>query len=163
MQKARLLPPFHFGFPNGDYPATSESMKCKIILVLLALAPVLRAADTNGPSADASRIEHGRYLAECVGMCGSCHSPRDDKGQYDRAHWLEGELIDFKPDHPMPFAAIAPPIAGLPTYATDAAAIKFLETGTNAVGKLAMAPMPQFRLNHEDAQDVVAYLRSLKR
>jgi mono/diheme cytochrome c family protein len=28
---------------------------------------------------------------------------------------------------------------------------------------LAMAPMPQFRLNHEDALAVVAYLRSLKR
>ena len=48
-------------------------------------------------------------------------------------------------------------------YATDAAALKFLETGTNSVGKLAMAPMPQFRLNHEDATAVVAYLRSLKR
>jgi mono/diheme cytochrome c family protein len=63
----------------------------------------------------------------------------------------------------MPFAAIAPPIAGLPSYASDAAAIKFMETGTNAAGKLAMAPMPPFRLNHEDAVAVVAYLRSLKK
>lgn len=54
------------------------------------------------------------------------------------------------------------PSVGLPSYATDAAAVKFLETGTNAEGKLAMAPMPQFRLNHEDALAVVAYLRSLK-
>ncbi len=47
--------------------------------------------------------------------------------------------------------------------AKDEAAVKFLETGTNAMGKTALPPMPQFRLNHEDAVAVVAYLRSLKR
>ena len=77
--------------------------------------------------------------------------------------WLQGELIDYKPTRPMPFAAIAPPIAGLPTFATDEQAVKFMETGTNALGKTAMPPMPQFRLNHDDAVAVVAYLRSLKR
>jgi mono/diheme cytochrome c family protein len=138
-------------------------MKFNIILAWLASAAVSTAAETKHPPATAAQIEHGRYLVEGVGMCGECHSPRDDKGEYDRSQWLQGELISYKPDHPMPFAAIAPPIAGLPSYATDAAAVKFLETGTNAAGKLAMAPMPQFRLNHEDALAVVAYLRSLKK
>ena len=138
-------------------------MNLKIILSLLTSASILSAADTGPSSATAGQIEHGKYLVERVGMCGDCHSPRNDKGEFDRAQWLQGELINFKPDHPMPFAAIAPPIAGLPSYAKDEAAVKFLETGTNAVGKLAMAPMPQFRFNHEDALAVVAYLRSLKR
>jgi len=134
------------------------------ILLLLALAGATSAVagDTNTPAADPALIEHGQYLVEKIGMCGDCHSPRNAKGEFDRAQWLQGELISFKPDHPMPFAAIAPPIAGLPSYATDAAALKFLETGTNTSGKLAMAPMPQFRFNHEDALAVVAYLRSLK-
>ena len=97
-------------------------------------------------------------------MCGDCHSPRKPNGEFDREQWLQGELINFKPEHPVPaFAAIAPPIAGLPGYATDAAALKFLETGTNAQGKLAMPPRPQIRLNHDDALAVVAYLRSLKK
>jgi mono/diheme cytochrome c family protein len=136
-------------------------MKWHIILSGIASAGLLTAAAEN-PPADPATIEHGRYLVERVCLCGDCHSPRNDKGEFDRAHWLEGELIAFKPDHPMPFAAIAPPIVGLPGYATDAAALKFFETGTNAAGKLAMAPMPQFRFNHEDALAVVAYLRSLK-
>ncbi len=115
-------------------------------------------------AADPAQIEHGRYLVEQVGMCADCHSPRKANGEFDRDQWLQGELISFKPDHPMPaFAALAPPIAGLPGYATDAAALRFLETGTNAQGKRAMPPMPQIRLNHEDALAVVAYLRSLKK
>jgi mono/diheme cytochrome c family protein len=138
-------------------------MKFSIITPWLASAAVLLAADTNNPPAASPQIEQGKYLVERVGMCGDCHSPRNDKGEFDRAQWLQGELISFKPDHPMPFAAIAPPIAGLPSYAKDEAALKFLETGTNAAGKRAMAPMPQFRFNHEDALAVVAYLRSLKR
>ena len=138
-------------------------MKWKIIIPWLASASVIFAADTNNSPATAAQIKHGKYLVERVCLCGDCHSPRNDKGEFDRAQWLQGELISFKPDHPMPFAAIAPPIAGLPSYAKDEAAVKFLETGTNAAGKLAMAPMPQFRLNHEDALAVVAYLRSLKR
>ena len=142
-------------------------MKLGIIFTCLVFSSAVRAAETtlpaNAPPADAALIDHGKYLVERVGMCGDCHSPRNDKGEFDRAQWLQGELISFKPDHPMPFAAIAPPIAGLPSYARDEQALTFLETGTNAQGKLAMAPMPQFRLNHTDALAVVAYLRSLKR
>jgi len=116
-----------------------------------------------GATGSAAQIQRGKYLVERVGVCGECHSPKNDKGEYDRSHWLEGELIDYKPTRPMPFAAIAPPIAGLPTFAKDEAAVKFLETGTNAMCKTALPPMPQFRLNHDDAMVVVAYLRSLKR
>ena len=138
-------------------------MNLQIIFACVTSATAVLAANTNSPPPAAAQIEHGRYLVECVCLCGDCHSPRNDQGEFDRSQWLQGELISFKPDHPMPFAAIAPPIAGLPSYATDAAAVKFLETGTNAAGKLALAPMPQFRLNREDALAVVAYLRSLKR
>jgi mono/diheme cytochrome c family protein len=138
-------------------------MKFKIIIPWLASATLLRAADPNPPPADSAQIEHGKYLVERVCLCGECHSPRNEKGEFDRAQWLQGELIHTKPDHPMPFAAYAPPIAGLPTLTSDAAAVKFFETGTNAINKLAMAPMPQFRFNHEDALAVVAYLRSLKK
>ena len=61
----------------------------------------------------------------------------------------------------MPFAPVAPQIAGLPTMPTDELAIRFLETGTNAFGKTPQPPMPQYRLDHDDAMAVTAYLRSL--
>jgi mono/diheme cytochrome c family protein len=141
-------------------------MKSKLFLALLFLVSGLFALKIivpagAEPTSDA-QIKRGQYLVERVGMCGECHTPKTDKGEYDRSQWLQGELIDYKPTHPMPFAAIAPPIAGLPSYAKDEQAVKFLETGTNVMGKTALPPMPQFRLNHDDAVAVVAYLRSLK-
>jgi mono/diheme cytochrome c family protein len=142
-------------------------MKLKIIIPLLALTFALFAAETNNlksatPVSDA-QIKHGQYLVERVAMCGECHTPKTDQGEYDRTVWLQGDVLDYKPVHPMPFAAVAPGIAGLPSIATDEQAVKFLETGTNALGKRAMPPMPQFRFNHDDAVAVVAYLRLLKR
>lgn len=141
-------------------------MKFKIVLpAILGLAAALFAAETNNPAgmpsdADA-QIQRGKYLVENVAMCADCHTPRDDKGQFDRTQWLQGNVLDIKPDHPMPFAAVAPPIAGLPGF-TDEKAVKFLETGIGLTGKPAMWPMPQFRFNHDDAVATVAYLRSLK-
>ena len=141
-------------------------MKLKIILSSFALATVLFAAETNSdnpakPAADV-QILRGKYLVENVALCAECHTPKTDKGDYDRTQWLAGNLLDFKPDHPMPFAAVAPPIAGMPGF-TDEQALKFLETGIDLTGKRAMSPMPPYRFNHDDALAVLAYLRSLKR
>jgi mono/diheme cytochrome c family protein len=140
-------------------------MKFKIALSLLALTFALFAAETNNPTpaqpaADA-QIQRGKYLVENVALCAECHTPRTDKGDFDRTQWLAGNLLDIKPDHPMPFAAVAPPIAGMPGF-TDEQALKFLETGIDLTGKPAMYPMPQYRLNPDDALSVLAYLRSLK-
>jgi mono/diheme cytochrome c family protein len=122
----------------------------------------LIAADAD--PAKSAQIKRGQYIVERVGMCGDCHTPKTDTGEYDRTAWLQGDVLDFKPVHPMPsFVMVAPPIAGLPTYQTDDLAIRFMETGTNAFGKVAMPPMPRIRLEHEDAVAVVAYLRSLKK
>ena len=126
-------------------------------LVAWSGAGLLRAQSAP----DDTQIQRGKYLVENVSMCADCHTPRDDNGQFDHTQWLQGNVLDIKPDHPMPFAAVAPPIAGLPGF-TDEKAVKFLETGIDLTGKPAMWPMPQFRFNHDDAVAVVAYLRSLK-
>jgi len=141
-------------------------MKLKMVLpLLLVSASALFAAGTNGPAAALpatdAQIQRGKYLVENVAMCADCHTPRDNNGQFDRSQWLQGNLLDIKPDHPMPFAAVAPPVAGMPGF-TDEKALQFLETGIDMTGKPAMWPMPQFRFNHEDAVAVLAYLRSLK-
>jgi mono/diheme cytochrome c family protein len=136
-------------------------MDTKFTLVL-GLAAGFGVSLLHAQSAPDAQIQRGKYLVENVAMCADCHTPRDDKGQFDRSQWLQGNLLDFKPDHPMPFAAVAVPIAGLPGF-TDEQAAKFLETGVDVAGKPAMWPMPQFRLNHDDAVAVVAYLRSLKK
>ena len=135
-------------------------MQSKSVLVL-GLAAGLGANLLRAQPAPDAQIQHGKYLVENVAMCAECHTPRDGKGQFDRSQWLQGNVLDFKPDHPMLFAAVAVPIAGLPGF-TDEQAVKFLETGLDVAGKPAMWPMPQFRFNHDDAAAVVAYLRSLK-
>jgi len=127
-----------------------------LLAVGLALAPTLSGADVSP-----RQLQRGEYLATRVGMCGDCHTPLDDKGEPDRAHALQGAPIDFQPAHPVPgWATVAPPIAGLPGW-SDAAALKFLETGIAPNGKRAAPPMPWYRFSRSDAEALLAYLRSL--
>jgi mono/diheme cytochrome c family protein len=132
-------------------------------LVLLGLFAGKFNGAAQAEPAQEAQIKHGEYLVEHVSMCADCHTPRLANGAFDRTAWLQGDVLGFKPTHPMPFSVVAPQIAGLPTFPTDELAVRFLETGTNAAGKLAMPPMPQFRFEHDDAAAVVAYLRSLKK
>jgi len=134
-----------------------------LILTVIAVSVLRFTNPAEAEPAKDAQIKRGQYLVEHVAMCVECHTPRADNGEYDRTEWLKGNVLDIKPIHPMPFAAVAPQIAGLPTFPTDELALRFLETGTNAFGKISLPPMPQFRLEHDDAVAVVAYLRSLKK
>ena len=133
-------------------------MKYLAVPLLLLLVQTVASAQTR-PGA-ATTIARGKYLVERIGLCADCHSPRDQQGQFVRQDWLKGAPILFKPTVPMPWAAVAPPIAGLPGW-TDAAAIKFLTTGLDRNGQPATPPMPPYRFSPADAKAVVAYLKSL--
>ena len=109
----------------------------------------------------ASDVTRGKYLVESVAMCGQCHTPRDDKGNLDRSRWLQGSPLPYmpaKPDSNWPINA--PRIGGTPP-ASDADMVKLLTTGVWTTGKPLRFPMPQFRMDHSDAEAVVAYLKSL--
>lgn len=107
-------------------------------------------------------VARGKYIVENVGMCADCHSPRNERGEYIQERWLQGSLLAFAPTVQMPvWAGAAPAIAGLPGI-SEADAVKLLETGTTGSGVRKRPPMPDFRLSHEDATAVVAYLKSLK-
>ncbi|HEU6449036.1 MAG TPA: c-type cytochrome [Verrucomicrobiae bacterium] len=127
--------------------------RLSFFVLALAVLP-LHAQQTN-------LLARGKYLVESAGACADCHTARDWKGTPDRDHWLGGAKLDFKPARLMPWAEMAPPIAGLPQFAKDEQATKFFETGINSAGKSCSPPMPQYRFNHDDAQAIVAYLRSL--
>jgi hypothetical protein len=141
----------------------TPGMKSKTFLPLvLALFSIRIASPVQAESPTDAQIQRGKYLVERVAMCADCHSARDWKGRQDREHWLQGAKLDFKPARLMPWAAVAPAIAGLPTFATDEQAVKYFETGINCDGKISSPPMPQSRFDHDDSVAVVAYLRSLK-
>ncbi len=129
----------------------------------LFLLGMVVAAKPSPADADAAQIARGNYLVERVGLCGNCHSPRNEKGEFDRARWLQGAPIGVKPIHPVPhWAEAAPPLAGLPPDWSEADVIKLMETGISRDAKPPDPPMPAYRLSHRDAVAVAAYLKSLK-
>jgi Cytochrome c len=94
-------------------------------------------------------------------MCGMCHTPRTDSGELDTSHRLDGAAVWLMPSHPTEnWPLKAPRIAGTPP-ASDEDMIRLLTTGVWTDGTHLRPPMPQFRMSREDADAVVAYLRSL--
>jgi hypothetical protein len=107
------------------------------------------------------RVARGKYVVEGVAMCGMCHTPRTDSGELDTSHSLDGASVWLLPAHPTEnWPLKAPRIAGTPP-ASDEDMIRLLTTGVWTDGSHLRPPMPQFRMSREDADAVVAYLRSL--
>jgi mono/diheme cytochrome c family protein len=112
---------------------------------------------------DESAVARGKYIVEGVARCTQCHTPVDDKGERDRSQWLMGGPVQIEPTYRAPNWAIrAPRIAGGPPGA-DAEFVRLMTTGISRLGKQLNPPMPQFRLTKEDAEAVLAYLKSLGR
>ena len=116
----------------------------------------------SAPAATETLVERGRYIVEGVGLCADCHTPRTEKGEFDRDHWMQGAALPMQPTVTMPWAPAAPPIAGLPSM-TEAQAVVFLTTGKRPDGSTPRPPMPPYRMNEADASAVVAYLKSLSK
>jgi len=130
-------------------------MRQHLLTALLCLAaPVTAGAQT---------LARGKYLVENTSLSNDCHTPRDDKGQLIMSRALQGAPIGSQPIHPMPWAATAPPIAGLPGNYTPAQMVTFLQTGKRPDGSMPMPPMPPYRFSRADAEAVTAYLRALKK
>lgn len=138
-------------------------------LLLLGFGSLLVQTDsTSTPDQPAQRqfsqekIERGAYLVENVAMCVQCHTPRNRQGVLDRAHLLEGAPMPVDSPYPnQQFAFHAPTLAGLPGWTVEDA-VSFLQTGKRLGGMTPRPPMPPFRMNRDDAEAVVAYLKSLR-
>jgi mono/diheme cytochrome c family protein len=131
------------------------------VILVLVLGSILAGESNKSRVTSAAAVEHGKYLVEKIGMCGDCHTAHDEKGEPIKEQWLTGTTLPFKPTIPMPvWADKSVNIAGLPGWEKDAA-IKFLMTGIAYNGLPARPPMPQYRYNQQDAEAIVAYLKSL--
>jgi Cytochrome c len=143
-----------------------------LIIFLLFAADALQSTSaqvrqTKKTSGDADLreqglIERGKYIVESVAMCERCHTQRDEHGNPDRMHWLQGGPVQLRPTYSAPSWALREPrIAGSPP-GTDAEFITLLTTGISRTGRPPDPPMPSFRMTREDATAVLAYLKSLR-
>ncbi len=126
------------------------------LLLVVSLANSFAA-----PPATPDKIARGKYLVDAIAKCGECHSPLNEKGEPIPGKELRGATLTFKPITSMPvWADRAPNIAGLRGWEEEDA-VKFLMTGLAYNDLPARPPMPQYKMNKEDAAAVVAYLKSL--
>ena len=111
------------------------------------------------------KAQRGKYLVEEVARCQECHTPKTDAGDLDRAKMLKGAKLNVAP-----IATITGWHAASPDLTSTSplwqrwgedGLVKFLETAKNPRGGKAGAPMPAYTMRHEDADAIVAYLKSL--
>ena len=122
-----------------------------------AVAQQQKQVKTGAQEGGGGDAERGRYIVEHLAMCWRCHTPGGDRGEPDRAHWLQGAPIRSpEPD----FAVYAPRLAGRPP-GTDEEVVNLLVTGIARTGKPPRPPMPIFKMSRKDAESILAYLKSL--
>ena len=131
-------------------------------IMAVAAGWCLAAMPVQGGSKSQSQIARGEYLVKAIGQCADCHTPFNAQGGFVMDKWLQGKKLEFAPLVPIPiWADTAPNIAGLPGWDTTKA-VEFFMTGLAPNGLPARPPMPAYKMNHADAEAVVAYLQSLK-
>lgn len=143
----------------GCIPAGMRATFTLLFASLLAAPLIPSRAQPAGKIT--GQVDRGRYIVESVAMCEQCHTERDRKGNPDRAHWLMGGSITMRPAYDAPvWAQREPRLAGSPP-GTDEEFIRLLTTGISRTGRPPDPPMPPFRMTRDDAEAVLAYLKSL--
>ena len=147
---------------SHGFSARSAILVAALIAALaeLGLARIPTATTPSERSAGAS-IERGRYLTHDVAMCVQCHSPRDEKGRIlEGREFLGAPMPIQSPYSAVHFAFNAPNLRELARSHGDSVS-RLLRTGIDRNGKAPDLPMPPYRMNAEDAESIVLYLRSL--
>src|SRR5262245_54279388 len=92
------------------------------------------------------RVERGSCPVERVGMCGECHSTRDQNGAIVSGTKFRGGPMPARPTWSVDWPNAFPRIAGLPGY-TDEQAMRLLMQGAiKRDGTQLRMPMPRFRM-----------------
>ncbi len=144
--------------------AETLCMRFAAVGLLLTCGIVLSVGQQkkNAEPSTNGNAEHGRYLAENVAMCVQCHTPREANGDLIRSRAFAGAAVPInRPSQFLGWAEFAPRIAGLPQYSEDQM-LTLLMTGVGREGKPLRAPMPTFKMTRQDAEDVVAFLKTVK-
>jgi mono/diheme cytochrome c family protein len=110
-------------------------------------------------------VDRGKYLVEEVAKCQECHTPQTAEGALDKTKWLKGGPLAFAPMHDVAgWHKTAPDLTSTSNLFKrweEKGLIGFLMTAKNPRGGKADPPMPDYHMNKEDAEAIVAYLKSL--
>jgi mono/diheme cytochrome c family protein len=151
------------------------TVACSVAVATLALSARPAPRQTSQASQTAQRpstpppggaarvggdVARGDYLVNSVAMCVQCHSPRDQRGNLIADKKLTGASIPVRgPSWDSEWAYKAPALAGLPGF-TDEQIVLLLTEGHAGDRPAPQRPMPPFRMNKQDAEAIVAYLRT---
>ncbi|MFN7920866.1 MAG: c-type cytochrome [Bryobacteraceae bacterium] len=118
-------------------------------------------------AADSKNVERGKYLAEEVGRCQECHTPKTEAGELDKTKWLKGAVLEYGPlttikDWHKTSPDITPGGRLWSRWGGRPALVKYLTTGLTPKGTKAGPPMPTYTMKQEDAEAIVDYLETLK-
>lgn len=134
-------------------------MRCRFALAFLAMIMVAGCARQAPAPSPEEVVARGAYLVAVAG-CNDCHTPMTPTGP-DMSKSLQGAQLGFAPLAPMPWAPYASALAGGPANYTDEQFSHFLQTGERPSGAPTLPPMPRYSMHAEDAQAVVAYIKTL--
>jgi len=111
------------------------------------------------------QVDRGKYLVEEVAKCQACHTPQTAEGTLDKTKWLKGATLNFAPIQPVEgWHKTAPDLTGSSNLFKrwEAKGITtFLMTAKNPRGGKADPPMPDYHFSQQDAEAIVAYLKTL--
>ena len=133
------------------------------LLIVLALATGIAAPAIAQDQA--AIVARGKYLAEDVGVCQDCHTPRLETGELDTTKSFKGATLGIGPLQPMEHWHEKSPdltsTGNLFKRWGPEGLVNFLMTGKNPRGNPAGPPMPVYKMNHDDAMALVEYLKTL--
>jgi mono/diheme cytochrome c family protein len=140
--------------------------KAIVNATLLAFAVAGPLAAPGGAARADDKVKRGEYLATIMD-CGGCHTPGHLRGKPDLGRYLAGSDVGFE----IPGLGIFYPPNLTPDRETGLGAwsaaeiINAVRNGARPDGR-ALAPVMPYhsyaRLSDEDAEALVAYLKSLK-
>jgi mono/diheme cytochrome c family protein len=147
-------------------------MMRKIVAAFAALAALGACSQQQAAQQQATQatqtelVARGRYLVTGIAGCNDCHTPMTQQGP-DMAHSLQGSTLAIRLmpqfEGQLAWAPAAPQIAGGPAGYTDEQFARLLMTGEKPDGTRLRAPMPQYRMNADDARAIVAYVKTVPR
>ena len=130
----------------------------------MALAVLMFGQDAGaGPD---GKVARGKYLVEEVAKCQECHTPKLDNGNFIKSQWMKGATMNLISAAPVAgWHSVTPdvtPGGALWKRWGDEGMLAFLMTGKTPRGGNAGPPMPAYTLKREDAEAIVAFLKSLQ-